>query len=281
MAIRLESMNTGELAIYGVGLIGGSLALSARRAGVRRIVGVDRFAAPPPVGVVDAWVHADDETAVEKALSGVQLAVLAVPVGVVLEVLPRALASGAVVTDCGSTKRAIVERVRDHAQRSRFVPGHPMAGHPEGGLTNARADLFEGRRWILCTEGADARAVARVTELVRAVGAVPVFLDAEAHDRAVALTSHVPQLVASALAVLSAEQDAGAAAGPGFASATRVAGGAESMWRDIFETNPDAVASALRKLGSELDEVAAGLERGDAASALELLARARRVLGRG
>lgn len=272
-------MDVEQLTICGVGLIGGSLALAARRAGVRQIVGIDRDAAARS-DVVDTWVSAGDPAAVTEALSRAQLTVLAVPVRASLELLPRALAGSSVVTDCGSTKRAIVERAADHARRAHFVPGHPMAGHPEGGLANARADLFEGRRWILCTHGALRESVALVEGLVRAVGAEPVLLDAAEHDRAVALTSHVPQLVASALAVLSAEQDAGAAAGPGFASATRVAGGAESMWRDIFETNPDAVASALRGLGRELDAVASGLEQGDAASALELLARARRVLGR-
>ncbi len=273
-------MNVEKLAILGVGLMGGSIALAARRAGVRHIVGVDRFDVPPPVGVVDAWLHGDDEAQVEKALSEAELTLLAMPVGAVLRILPQALSVAQLVTDCGSTKRAIVEGVQGHPRRAQFVPGHPMAGHPEGGLANARAELFEGRRWILCTDGAAEDAVRTVESFVVALGAQPVLLDAAQPDRAVALTSHVPQLVASALAVLSAEQDAGAAAGPGFASATRVAGGAESMWRDIFETNPDAVASALRRLGSELSEVADGLEHGDAASALELLARARRVLGR-
>jgi prephenate dehydrogenase len=273
-------MDVEQLTICGVGLIGGSLALAARRAGVRQIVGIELNPLAQPANVVDSWVDAADANAVTEALSKAQLTVLAVPVGVSLQLLPRALAGASVVTDCGSTKRAIVERAAAEKHRSRFVPGHPMAGHPEGGVANARADLFAGRRWILCTEGADADAVALVEGLVRALGAEPVLLDAEAHDRAVALTSHVPQLMASALAVLSAEQDAGAAAGPAFASATRVAGGAESMWRDIFETNPDAVASALKRLGSELDAVAKGLEQGDARQALELLARARRVLGR-
>jgi prephenate dehydrogenase len=271
-------MTLERLAIVGVGLIGGSLALAARRSGVaRHVVGIDRSAGAT---VVDEWVNADDAASVEKALSHADLTVLAVPVGAITRLLPLALAGGGVVTDCGSTKRVIARKARDDARCARFVPGHPMAGHPEGGVGNARADLFEGRRWLLCPEDADADALARVQALVRAVGAEPVLMDAESHDRAVALTSHVPQLVASALLSLGVEEHAEVAAGPAFASITRVAGGAHVMWNDIFGSNTDAVAAVLRRLSSELDGVANGLERGDVEPALELLARARRALGR-
>src|SRR5690606_27388801 len=131
--------------------------------------------------------------------------------------------------------------------------------------------------WILCPETSSPDALERVTELARAVGAEPVLLTAEDHDRSVALTSHVPQLVASTLAVLVAEAGADAAAGPGFASATRVAGGAENMWRDIFISNGDAVAEALHKLGDQLSVAAAALAQKppDPAPALSLLAGAR------
>jgi prephenate dehydrogenase len=275
-----------RLAIVGVGLIGGSLALAARRAGfARHIVGVDRRAMAgadenAPRGVVDEWVDADDEARVREALSHADLTVLAMPVSAIAGLLPLALSSGGVITDCGSTKRVIVEKARTEARCARFVPGHPMAGHPEGGLGNAREELFDGRRWLLCPEGVDADALARVEALVRAVGAEPVLLDAESHDRAVALTSHVPQLMASALFALGTEEHAEVAAGPAFASITRVAGGARVMWQDIFDSNADAVAAALRRLSAELDTAASGLEQGHVEPALELLARARRALGR-
>jgi prephenate dehydrogenase len=276
-----------RLAIVGVGLIGGSLALAARRSGfARHIVGVDRLAAAEERSaaesrtVVDEWVDADDEARVREALSHADLTVLAMPVSAITRLLPLALAGGGVITDCGSTKRSIAEKARGEARSTRFVPGHPMAGHPEGGLVNAREDLFDGRRWLLCPEGVDPDAVARVDALVRAVGAEPVLLDATSHDRAVALTSHVPQLVASALLSLGVEEQADVAAGPAFASITRVAGGARVMWQDIFDSNADEVAAALRRLSAELDSVASGLEQGDVEPALELLARARRALGR-
>jgi prephenate dehydrogenase len=225
-------------------------------------------------------VDADDEACVREALSHADLTVLAVPVSAIVRLLPLALAGKGVVTDCGSTKRTIVEKARTEARCARFVPGHPMAGHPEGGLTNAREELFEGRRWLLCPEGVDPDALALVDELVRAVGAEPVLLDAENHDRAVAWTSHVPQLVASALFSLGTEERAEVAAGPAFASITRVAGGGRVMWQDIFGSNADAVAVALRRLSADLGASASALEQGDVEPALELLARARRALGR-
>lgn len=277
-----------QLTVCGVGLMGGSLALAVKERGLaRRVVGVDLWEQPPPAGVVDEAVSGRDEAACRRAIEGAELTVLAMPVSAIRRLLPSALTAaavkGGVVTDCGSTKRALTQSVQSHPGRARFVPGHPMAGHPEGGLANARADLFVGRRWLLCPEDVSASdALEQVVALVRAVGADPVVLDAEEHDRSVALTSHVPQLLASSLAVLVAEAGADAAAGPAFASATRVAGGAEAMWRDIFTSNSDAVALALGRLGARLEEVARALEQDppDAEVALRLLAKARALRAR-
>ncbi len=275
-----------QLTICGMGLIGGSLALAARRNGLAgKLVGVDleaTIARAPAEPVVDEWVPFEDAVGRSKAFGSADLCVLAMPVGVIRDVLPEALEGGAVVTDCGSTKRAIAQLARARRDGDRFVPGHPMAGHPEGGLANARADLFEGRHWILSRSAAKPFAVELVEKLVRGVGADVVFLEPEEHDRSVALTSHVPQLVASTLAVLAEETSADRAAGPGFASATRVAGGAASMWNDIFESNGDAVAQALRLLGERLGRVADALEKEpvDPGAALEILAEARRIRGR-
>lgn len=271
-----------QLTICGVGLIGGSLALAARQRGLaQRIVGIDHWTDEVPAGLVDEAVSTSDADGCRAAVADADLAVLATPVRAIQAALPwvlDAVSAHGVVTDCGSTKRAIVEVASTHPARERFVAGHPMAGHPEGGRAHARADLFVERRWLLCTQGGSSvDAMERVTAFVRALGAEPVLLSAADHDTAVALTSHVPQLVASTLAVLAAETGADAAAGPGFASATRVAGGAESMWRDIFTSNGDAVARALRQLGARLEEAAEALARdpADPEVALALLARAR------
>src|SRR5207237_479272 len=109
--------------------------------------------------------------------------------------------SAQVITDCGSTKRSICARVAGLPRARRFVPSHPMAGGPEGGSGLARADLFEGQTWLICPENADPDALERVEELVGLVGAKSVHISVAAHDRAVAFTSHAPQLLASALSV--------------------------------------------------------------------------------
>jgi prephenate dehydrogenase len=271
------------LAVVGVGLIGGSVvrAVRQRSEGVR-IVGVDpawREVSSVLGNTVDEFIDANDRNAVERALEAVDLVVLSAPVRVILAELPRALASGAVVTDCGSTKREIAHVAAAHPARARFVPGHPMAGVPEGGAQHATPDLFVGRRWILCPEASDEDARREVEQLVRLVGAEPVEMSPAVHDRAVALASHVPQLLGSVLRATATEVGADAAAGPGFASATRVAGGSAAIWGDIFSSNADQICWALKCVTEELDHVVRGLERvpPDTGPALELLARARRA----
>ena len=154
-----------------------------------------------------------------------------------------------------------------------------MAGFPEGGVEHADAELFVGRRWILCPEHCNPAAERQVEAMVRAVGAEPVSMQADAHDRAVALTSHAPQVLASALRAIAAEQGADTAAGPGFASATRVAGGSADIWQDIFASNADEVCWALQQMIGELEGVVARLKEDppNTEGVMAVLARARRA----
>jgi prephenate dehydrogenase len=272
-----------QVTVLGLGLIGGSVGLALReRDPELRVVGIDRpevVSNVAAIRVAHELIDHGDSARVEAALAA-DLVVLAAPVSVIRQQLPAALDRALVVMDCGSTKRAICEVVAQHPRRSQFVPGHPMAGLPEGGIEQARADLFEGRRWILCPERSAPEALARAEEVVRAVGAAVVHLSADEHDRAVARTSHVPQLLASALLASAASAGAERAAGPAFASATRVAGGPEAMWNDIFVTNADEIAKALAELVGELDavqrELAGNPPALDAARALLEKARALR-----
>ncbi len=270
-----------DFLVFGLGLIGGSLAAAIRERGLGTVTAVDRaevLQSERAAALAERRVDVADAAAVAAALRGAELVVLATPVSSILATLPAAVAAGAVVTDCGSTKRAIARCAAAQARGARFVPGHPMAGAPVGGLANARADLFSGRRWILCPERSDEEAVAVVERLALAVGGQVVRMTAAEHDRAVAMTSHVPQLLASALAVLGARRSALAGAGPAFLDATERAGGGEAMWRDVFGTNADEVATALWDLTQEIEVVAAGLGRPvpDLEPALRLLERARR-----
>ncbi len=271
-----------RLVVVGLGLIGGSIALAHRESEPdAELVGIDRadvIALPGAAAAVEQRIDAADGDAVRVALSGASLVVLAMPVREIARQVADVLELADVVTDCGSTKRLIVEAASRSPRASRFVPGHPMAGAPEGGVQRARADLFQGRRWLLCPEASDPDAVARVEELVRRIGAAPAHLAAFEHDRAVALMSHVPQLLASAMVVLAERGHAAVAAGPAFARLTRGAGGPPSMWGDVFSSNADEVAGQLRALCRELERIATQLEQAQAEGALALLAEARATL---
>jgi prephenate dehydrogenase len=270
-----------ELAVFGFGLVGASLAAALREAKPSlRIVAIDLapvVASGAARALADELVDSADWSRIREVAEASDVCVLAAPVSVIAAQLPVLLESAQVITDCGSTKRSICNAVSSSPRRGRFVPGHPMAGGPEGGASQARADLFRGQTWLLCPENSDADATARVESLIRLVGANSVHLSLDAHDRAVAYTSHAPQVLASALAVLAARAGAAIAAGPAYRATTRSAGGAESMWRDIFSTNADEIAVALRQLAGELSAVASGLEASppDARAALALLAQAR------
>jgi prephenate dehydrogenase len=273
-----------RVAIVGVGLIGGSLALALKEHGlVETITAVDwlgdagrRVLAD---GVVDRFLDPEARSDVDAALAGADLVVLAAPVRVIRAEVTRALRGGAIVTDCGSTKRDIVAAAEESPARARFVPGHPMAGLPDGGVDNSRPDLFQGRRWIFCPEGSAPDAVAQVRTLVERIGAHPVTMSAHAHDRAVAFASHLPQLLASALRARACDFEADRAAGPGFASATRVGGGSPAIWEDIFASNADEISAALRSVIGDLEELAAAFEAAppNISAVLELLDRARQA----
>jgi prephenate dehydrogenase len=275
-----------NVVVVGLGLIGGSVALALREAKAdARIAGVDLapvLASEAVRRLPATLLDASDTTSVDAAFAGADLVVLAAPVRVIIEELPRALASAKVVTDCGSTKRSIARCADSLSRRARFVPGHPMAGAPEGGAERARGDLFRDRRWLLCPEKSDPDALETVERLVSAFGARPERFGIDEHDRAVARTSHATQLVTSALFVTAASANAERAAGPAFEGATRSAGGAETIWSDIFETNADEVAAALSDVVRELEAVRAELGRNppELTSARALLRRAKATRSR-
>lgn len=274
-------MSDRSVAIWGLGLIGGSLALALKQAGfASRVVALERAHALRDANGfsgVDEVVDVANSNALEQALADAAVTVLATPVSAIVATLPFALERGRVITDCGSTKSTIVEAAASSPRRRAFVPGHPMAGGVQGGLEHARADLFQSRRWFICPDGSDGAAVALVEDLVRASGAIPHRLSAHDHDAVVARASHLPQLVASALAVVCERAGAGGAGGPALERMTRGAGGPDAMWEDIFAANSREVATAVGELVRVLESVATGLSESppDLVEALRLLAEAR------
>jgi prephenate dehydrogenase len=252
-----------RVAIVGVGLIGGSIALALRdRWPSVRTVGVDRqpvLAHALGAGAVDHGVETIGE------IGDVDVIVLAAPVQQNVALFPAAAAhagSRAVITDVGGTKRDIV-RAAAAAPGVRFVGGHPIGGAERGGFGFARPDLFRGRPWIL-TGGSDAEATDRVSALVAGMGARPSMMDATEHDRLMAFVSHLPQLTASALMdVVGAGAEEGLRyAGRGLVDTTRLSSSPANIWREICETNGDLIAPALDALIERLTELRADLSGG-------------------
>lgn len=250
-----------RIAIVGLGLIGGSIALAARAAWPQALViGVDRKPVLEEAIVRHAIDVASDDLMI---ISEANLVVLAAPVGEIIRLLPQLsghVVASALVTDVGSTKRAIIDAARELPARLPFVGGHPLAGAARGGFETARPDLFAGRPWLLVAgAGAEPETTGRLTAFVEGLGARPVTLASAAeHDRMLAFLSHLPQLVASALMAVVG-QGVGEAglelAGRGLVDTTRLASSPAGIWRDVCETNADEIGAALDSLVAALQEL--------------------------
>ena len=242
-----------RLAVIGTGLIGTSIALAARRSGTE----CRGFYADPATLARAAALGAFDAAgSLADAIAGAELVVVAVPVGaapaVVAEVL-GVVGTGTVVTDVASTKR-VIAAIDD----PRFVPGHPIAGGAAGGPARAAADLFEAATWFLTpTPTTAAESVALVERFVSSLGARPVRTAADAHDRMLALTSHLPHAIANALMLAAAKDETALAhAGASFREMTRVAGANPPLWTDILLENRDELDAALAAFRASLDALA-------------------------
>ena len=242
-----------RVGIAGVGLIGGSIEAAIRQQwpGVH-IAATDN---EPVLAEARRRGLVDDVRASVLDMADRDLVVLATPVTDIVKLLPAAAELDALVTDVGSTKRAILAEAR-RAGVKRFIGGHPMAGAATGGVEHADAALFQSRPWIL-VQGASQEDgdYAALRTFVSALGARPAALDDERHDRAVAYISHLPQLLATTLMrVVSDEVGVGGLriAGRGLEDMTRLSASPFEVWQGILETNADCVAEALHALVATL-----------------------------
>jgi len=258
-----------KVGIVGLGLIGGSIALAARELWpTSLVIGVDN----KDVLETAMRLHAIDVAADDPVvLAEADLVILAAPVRQNIEllgVLDENVPQAAVVTDVGSTKRAVVDAARGLPARFRFIGGHPLGGAAKGGLEHARSDLFAGRPWLLTplNEGDPGDAVEKLSSFIRALGAEPRLMDVAAHDRLLAFLSHLPQLTASALMGVVGEAvgpDGLALSGKGLADTTRLASSPADIWKDIAATNADQIGPALDALIDVLQDLRRDLPRGD------------------
>jgi prephenate dehydrogenase len=248
------------VAIFGVGLIGGSFALALRKGGFTgRIIGVSS----------DQTIRAAlDRNVIDEALPARQAAgvadllYLAQPIHKIadcLEELDTWVQPGALITDAGSTKKLIVQTASQKIIRGRFLGGHPMAGRERRGVEAAEADLFQGRPYVVTPRSPadlDHPVAHELLNWIPRIGSFPIITSPEEHDRTVAFTSHLPQLVSTALAALleGRSEPPTRIYGPALVDSTRLALSSFDIWGDIFDTNREAIRLALESYIAKLEE---------------------------
>jgi prephenate dehydrogenase len=256
-----------RIAIAGVGLIGGSFALALRKAGFAgEIIGISS-ASTIQTAVARGIISRG--TTLEDAASSADLIYLAQPIDQILrtlELLGPTAHSGCLITDAGSTKSLIDEKARECFRSATFLGGHPMAGKEQRGVEHAEADLFRNRPYVLTPPSRPDGQAEEFREWLTRVGAQIVDMTPQQHDKTVALTSHLPQLLSTTLAATlahSGEDSVGRIFGPGLIDMTRLALSTPALWASILETNRPAVLEGLRLFQKELCQAVSSLESGD------------------
>lgn len=277
-----------RVCFIGIGLIGSSLARAVRSKGLARTIVCHTAAdgskeTAQKLGLVDE-IFADPA----KAVQGCDLVVLAVPIGAnaeVAEAIGPHLAAGTIVTDVGSVKRSVVRDVSPHlADGVHFVPGHPIAGTEHSGPEAGFAELFNGR-WCILTPppGTDAEAVAKVRALWEAVGSRVDEMDPSHHDKVLAITSHLPHLIAYTIVGTADDledhlrQEVLKYSASGFRDFTRIAASDPTMWRDVFLNNREAVLEIVQRFTEDLTALQRAIRWGEGDKLFELFTRTRRI----
>ena len=259
----MPDSSNDSIAVLGCGLVGASVAGALSAAG-HPVVGADRRDLTPLVE--RGWITRQVEP---EGVAEADVAFLALPPAGVIGALRRLpFRSGQVVTDVASVQGPVEEAAESLAEGVRFVAGHPMAGGTGSSFEAARPDLFQGAVWVL-SEGGDRRAREVVEALVRRMGAEPLVVEAARHDRIVALTSHLPQLLSTALAAEMESVDdplVRELLGPGGRDFLRLARSPYGFWKDVFALNEEAVGRALSAVTSRAGQTAQGLEEEFAAA---------------
>jgi prephenate dehydrogenase len=278
-----------KVTIVGLGLIGGSMALDIRKAGIAtELIGVDihskHIQEAQSLGLVDRVLPED------KALNIADLVILAIPVNTLSALLPSILDTvrdNTIVIDAGSTKGQICRVVSSHARRAQFVAAHPLAGTENSGPTAAFAGLFAGKTNIICErERSSDNAIAVATKLFDALGMNTIYMEPDEHDRHVAYVSHLSHVSAFLLGhtVLDIEKDEKqifSLAGSGFASTVRLAKSSPDMWAPIFEQNMEHLSQALMEYIMHLQRFHYHLMKKDTKEIYKIMTKAneiRRVL---
>jgi cyclohexadieny/prephenate dehydrogenase len=277
-----------RLALIGAGLIGGSIALAARRGNLAGHIAVasrtpETLARARELGLGDSF-PADPADAVRDA----DCVILCVPVGAVgavTEAVAGALKPGAIVSDVGSVKAAVIAKMQPHVPKGvHFVPAHPVAGTEYSGPDAAFAELFDNR-WTILTppEGTDPAAVEKLAAFWRGLGAIVEIMSPEHHDLVLAITSHVPHLIAYNIVGTAAdletvtEGEVMKFSAGGFRDFTRIAASDPTMWRDVFLNNKEAVLEMLGRFTEDLTALQRLIRYGEADKLFDLFTRTREI----
>jgi cyclohexadieny/prephenate dehydrogenase len=277
-----------RLALIGIGLIGSSIAQGARERGLANEIVVQSRRAETVATAERLRLGDRYTTSAAEAADGADLVILSIPVGaceaIAKEIAP-ALKPGAIVSDCGSVKAAVIRQVEPHLPEGvHFVPAHPVAGTEYSGPEAGFAALFDKRFCILTpAAGTDDKAIARVGAFWRELGAMIEIMDAEHHDMVLAITSHVPHLIAYNIVGTAAhleqvtESEVMKFAAGGFRDFTRIAASDPTMWRDVFLNNRQAVLEMLGRFTEDLTALQRAIRFGDADALFDLFTRTRDI----
>jgi len=278
-----------RIALIGIGLIGSSLSHAIRQKGLANHIAVatrrpETLARAEELGLGDSY-----SLSAADAATDADLVIVCTPVGVVGAIageIAPALKDGAIVTDVGSVKAHVIAEMAPHLpDRVHFVPGHPVAGTEQSGPDSGFADLFQDR-WCILTppDGADADAVERLTAFWRACGSNVEAMSAEHHDLVLAITSHLPHLIAynivgtaADLETVVSESEVMKFSAGGFRDFTRIAASDPTMWRDVFLTNKDAVLETLGRFTEDLIALQRSIRWGEGDKLFELFTRTRAI----
>lgn len=254
------------VAVIGVGLIGGSFGLALRRAGwAGPILGVS---SPDAIKAGLANGAISEEASLDRAVNVADVIYLAQPVDRILQVIEQIgpfVRPGCLITDAGSTKAAIVAKAAQHLPPGTFLGGHPMAGKEQRGVDAADGELFHDRLYVLTPIGDMSAAMLSFQDWLIRIGARILIMSPSEHDQVVSLTSHLPQLLSTALSGTLAAQDNSRlfeVFGPGLLEMTRLALSSLDVWRSVLDTNREHVVNALAQLAATVDGLKKNLEAG-------------------
>ena len=277
-----------RMAIIGIGLIGSSLARAVRAEGLARVLTCADASAENAARALHLGIVDEAGTDVPEAVRDADLVMLCVPVGAyaaVAETMAPALKPGAIVSDVGSVKQAAIDAIRPHLPDGvHLVPGHPVAGTEKSGPEAGFAALFRDR-WCVLTPlpDADERANRAVADLWRGCGMMVERMPADHHDRVLAITSHLPHLIAYTIVGTATDledhlrQEVIKYSASGFRDFTRIAASDPVMWRDVFLNNKDAVLDCLQRFNEDLTALQRAIRRGEGDALMDLFTRTRDI----